>query len=280
MKALALRVALLAGTAICLLWPWPAWAQSTGRIECARSDEYVYLYGSMTTLQVRATLQCGEVVVITLRYEYYFGVRTAKGEEGFVPQASVVVIRDRPTAGAKAPVPGAARERTHYDKQPPEATPARPVPPFTLLKNTAVRVKLVNGISSATAHVGDPVELEVLDPVLVEGLVVLNKGAKTGAVVAEVEAKRKFGHGGRLALSITSLRLADGEQAPLRSYEEVSGSASTSHVSAGKDAVMAENTEFTVLVDGDVHLNREAFETGKDASPTASAPAAEAPKPQ
>ena len=58
-------------------------AQNTGRIECARDDGYVYLYSSMVTLDVRATLQCGEVVQITGRYEGYFGVRNAKGDTGW-----------------------------------------------------------------------------------------------------------------------------------------------------------------------------------------------------
>lgn len=244
-------------------------AQSTGRIECARSDEYVYLYSSITTLQVRGTVQCGEVVAITLRYDYYYGVRTAKGDEGFVAQSSVQIIKDRPSAAPAPPAPGAAREKIHYDKAPPDAVPPRVIPPFTLLKNTAVRLKLVNTLSSATAQIGDPVTLEVVDDVLVDGVVVLRKGDKAAGTVAEVELKKKFGKGGRLAISMTSLRLADGEKAPLRSYEEVSGAASGSHISSGKDAVMMEGTQFVVLVDEDVHLNREALEALKN-SPAAS----------
>src|SRR5437667_2058460 len=51
----------------------------TGVQTCALpicSDDYVYLYSSMTTLDVRTTLQCGEQVQITGRYDVYFGVRT------------------------------------------------------------------------------------------------------------------------------------------------------------------------------------------------------------
>ena len=71
-----------------LLFPALARAQNTGRIECARGDGYIYLYSSMTTLDVRTTLQCGEIVQITGRYETYCAVRTAKGEVGYVPLAS------------------------------------------------------------------------------------------------------------------------------------------------------------------------------------------------
>ena len=258
-------ILLLCAAAIFIFLTPLAHAQNTGRIECARSDDYVYLYSSMTTLQVRSNLQCGEIVYITLRYEFYYGVRTAKGDTGFVPEASLVVIKDQPGTGLPAPASAAPRERLHYDRPRDATNPVRVAPAFTLAKNTPVRVKLVKTLSSATAHVGDPVELEVLEDVLVQGVNVLPKGTKESGVIAEAEPKKRFGHGGKLAFSVTSLRLADGEQAPLRAYEEASGTAGTSSaVLSSKDAVMQQNAEFTLLVDGDVPLKPEAFEKLQD----------------
>jgi hypothetical protein len=264
------KILLLGAAVIYILSAAPAKAQNTGRIECARSDDYVFLYSSMTTLQVRSNLQCGEIVYITLRYEFYYGVRTAKGDTGFVPEASLVVIKDQPGTGLPAPTAEGSRERLHYDR-PEAANPARAISGFTLAKNTPVRVKLVKTISSATAHVGDAVELEVLDDVVVQGVVVLPKGSKENGVIAEAEPKKRFGHGGKLAFSVSSLRLADGEQAPLRSYQEASGGAGTSSaVLASKEATMQQNAEFTLLVDGDVRLKRETFEQRGDDSRTGS----------
>ncbi len=51
----------------CLVLPGIARAQSVGQVECPRAGDYVYLYSSMTTLDVRTTLQCGERVQITGR---------------------------------------------------------------------------------------------------------------------------------------------------------------------------------------------------------------------
>ncbi|MGA3177008.1 MAG: hypothetical protein ABSE19_06630 [Candidatus Acidiferrum sp.] len=280
--------ALYSAVAYCLFFPSLSKAQNTGRIECARNDGYVYLYSSLTTLDVRATLPCGAIVQITTRYDVYFGVRTAKGEIGFVPQTNVVVLRDQP--GAALPAPSSeppARERIHYDEQPREApvpTPAA-VPAFTLLNNTPVRVKLTKTISSADAHVGDAVEFEVLDDIFVQGIPVLTKGSKAGGVIAEAEPKKRFGHAGRLAFSITSVRLADGEQAHLRGYQEASGSSNTSStavipLASGKDVAILKDAEFPALVDGDFPLKREAFTTPKDASTTAPAPPAQTPQPQ
>jgi hypothetical protein len=152
-------------------------------------------------------------------------------------------------------------------------------PTFTLTKNTPVRVKLVKALSSTTAHVGDPVELEVLEDVLVQGVNVLPRGTKESGVIAEAEPKKRFGHGGKLAFSVTALRLANGEQAPLRAYEEASGTAGTSSaVLASKDATMPQNAEFTLLVDADVHLKREAFEEHGDDSHRDSASSPVAPE--
>jgi len=63
-----------------LLLPAVSQAQDLGQIECARAGDYTFLYSSIVTLDIRSTLQCGQQVEITGRYDNYFGVRTAKGE--------------------------------------------------------------------------------------------------------------------------------------------------------------------------------------------------------
>src|SRR6266404_1137444 len=116
-------------------------AQSVGQVECPRAGDYVYLYSSMTTLDVRTTLQCGEQVQITGRYDVYFGVRTAKGDVGYVPVDSLLLLKDQP--GAKAPLPKSVptvRERTQYDSPGSTAgnAPSAPSNPseFTLRNGT------------------------------------------------------------------------------------------------------------------------------------------------
>lgn len=266
---------------LCLCFSSLASAQSTGRIECARNDGYVYLYSSLTTMDVRATLQCGEIVQVTGRFNNnFYGVRTAKGDVGFVPLSTIVLLKDQPGTGLPAPPPEPpARERMHYDEGPSAApVSARPVvPAFALLNNTPVRVKLTKTISSDTAHAGDLVEFDVIEDVLVEGVPVLTKGSKVSGIISLVEPKKRFGHNGRLAFTITSVRLADSEQVPLRCYQEVSGSSnapsnSVLPLAAGKDASILQGTEFTALVDADLHLKHEAFAASKDAPATAPLP--------
>jgi hypothetical protein len=259
--------------AFLLLSPAATFAQSVGKVACARPGDYTYLYSSMTTLDVLRTLQCGEQLEITGRYDAYFGVRTAKGEVGYVPQASVLLFKDKPGLKAAQPAtpPPVARARTAYDEPAASApSPVSVVPAgfdLTLANGTPVHVKLTKAISSATAKVGEVVEFEVSEDVLVDGIRVIPRGAKAGGTVTEAEAKKRMGHGGKLTLAIQSVRLGNNEKAAVRSFLETTGAAGgVLPLAHGKDVVFTEGTEFTAFVDGDVYLKRVAFQPSKDRS--------------
>ena len=260
-------------------------AQSVGQVECPRGDGYVYLYSSITTLEVRSTLQCGEQVQITVRYDTYYGVRTNKGETGFVPSSSLLLVKDK--QGPNAPQPPAARParpRIAYDPTAnPEAAPkTSPDPSELILPNgTPIRLKLSKMISSASAHGGELVDLEVLEEVTVEGLTVIRKGAAATGMVKEAEPKKRFGHGGKLGFLVYSVRLSNDEKAAVRSYQESNGAnpsgGSVLPLASGKDVVFTQGMEFTAYVDGNVHLKREAFQATKDNATAAPTSAAENP---
>jgi hypothetical protein len=257
---------------VCFWLPAIAKAQSMGQVECPRSEGYVYLYSSMTTLDVRTTLQCGEQVQITVRYDGFFGVKTAKGETGFVPQSSLLLIKDQPGPKALQPKPQLPpRPRTAYDDPNlhPEALPPPPVanPGFALPNGVPIHLKLSKAISSATAHVGDQVELEVVEEVVIDGLCVIAKGAPALGVVTEAEPKKRMGHGGKLGVLVKSVRLSDDEKAAVRSFQESAGSSSSTvainPLAHGKDVEFALGTDFTAYADGDMPLKREAFQAAK-----------------
>jgi len=253
--------------------PATAREQSVGQVECPRSGGYVYLYSSMISMDVRGTLQCGEQVQITGRYDTYFGVRTAKGEVGYVPLESVLLIKDRPGANQPKALPQKpARELTPYDEHPaPPQPPIKTVPAgfdLTLANGTPVHLKLGKTISTASAHVGDVVELHAAEEVAVDGLTVVPIGATAVGIVTEVEPKKRLGRGGKLALSINFLRLGNNEKVAVRSFQETAESSSLAGAGVsqghGKDIVFAEGSNFTAYVDGDVHLKKETFLAVKD----------------
>jgi hypothetical protein len=127
------------------------------------------------------------------------------------------------------------------------------------------------------------IEFEVVDDVVLQGLPVLTKGSAASGVISQAEPKKRFGRDGRLVFSIKIVRLADGENATVRCYHEISGSSNTSSadsavpLASGKDAVVPQDTKFTALIDGDVPLKRESFVTAKDAASAPSAAPAQAP---
>ena len=252
--------------------PAVAQAQSVGQVECPRSGGYVYLYSSMTTLDVRTTLQCGEQVQITGRYDLYFGVRTAKGEIGYVPVESLLLLKDKPGAkAAQLMTVAPARERTTYDA-PATATEMPPSVPHSpseiILRNgTPIHLRLGKTISSATAHVGDVVELQVVEEVMVEGLSVIPQGSAAMGMVKEAEPKKRLGHGGKLAFSIDFVRLKDNEKAAVRSFQESTGSNNSAGailpLATGKEVVFTQGAEFTAYVDGDQQLKKKPFQPEK-----------------
>jgi len=274
------------GVVFCVLLPASVKAQSAGQVECPRSGDYVYLYSSMTTLDVRTTLQCGEQLQITGRYDRYFGVRTAKGEIGYVPVESLLLLKDKP--GTKAPQPKTmqpARERTPYDApvKPSEVGSSAPPSPseFTLRNGTPIHLKLGKTISSATAHVGEVVDLRVVEEVIVNGLSVIPSGAAAIGLVTDAEPKKRMGHGGKLAFSINFVHLKDDEKAAVRSFQESTGSSNSAGailpLSSGKEVVFTEGTEFTAYVDGDMQLKKEAFQAQQDPASAAPPPRAQNP---
>ncbi|MGC1482962.1 MAG: hypothetical protein WA789_04135 [Candidatus Acidiferrum sp.] len=268
---------------LCLVAPAISSAQDLGQVACARPGDYVYLYSSITTFDVHSTLQCGQEVVITGRYDSYFAVRTAKGEIGYVPLASLLLIKTVPGEKiALPPTKAPAREKTPYDEpfKPSESPLNAPgSPSFLVLRDsTPVTLKLQKAITSADAQVGDDVTFEVTEDVVVDGFLVIPKGAAALGVVNEAEPKKALGRGGKLGVLIRSVRLADDEQAILRSGDLSKGSSSTAGmvipVVHGKDITFPKGMNFIGYVNGDTRLKRDNFHSSKEtigATPTAQA---------
>ncbi|HKW57903.1 MAG TPA: hypothetical protein VJN42_11150 [Candidatus Acidoferrum sp.] len=263
-------------------------AQSVGQIECARSGGFVYLYSSIETLDIRRTLECGQQVEITGRYDSYFAVRTASGETGYVPLESVTLLKTAPGAKpALSPAKSPTRERTFYDP------PAKPgdsasktenaASALLLLDSTPIQMKISKTISSADAKVGDEVPFQVSAEVLVGGFLVVPKGATGIGVVNEAEPRKALGRGGKLSVIIRSVRLADNEEVGLRSDTERKGSSSAAGVVVplmhGKDITFPQGMEFTAYVNGDRRLKRENFRAAESAAAAPTAPTGGNPHP-
>jgi plastocyanin len=151
--------------------------------------------------------------------------------------------------------------------------------PNTLLDGTAVKLRLGENLTSATAKAGDQVSFEVTEEVDVDGVAVIAKGGQALATVTDASPKKSMGRGGKLDVNVDSVRLIDGEKAQLRAVQDNKGGG---HVGAmtgamvatsivffpaaplflfvhGKDIVIPQGTEVTAFVQGDMKLDMAKF---------------------
>jgi hypothetical protein len=161
----------------------------------------------------------------------------------------------------------------------PKIVGAPPALPNTLMDGTAVKLRLAETITSASAKVGQSVAFEVVDEVDVTGVPIISKGAQALATVTIAETKKSMGRGGKLDVNIDSVRLVDGEKAALRATEGGKGGGHTGAMTAGivgtaivffpaaplllfihgKDITIPKGTEVMAFVAGDMHLEMAKF---------------------
>ena len=257
---------------VCLFLPPISSAQKSGKagpvsqmglIQCSRQEGYAYLYSSMATLEISTTLKCGQAVTILDRSDNYVHVRTDAGDDGFVPLSNVGFLK--PGAVPRAAAAPETRELTHYDN-PERMAAARtaPSPEEIILPNQmAVHLKLGRELSSETAKVGQEVNFEVAEAVIVHGRTLIDKGAPAAGTVTEAEPKGRMGKGGKLNVSVNSVQLANGEKLALRSFGINTSNETKPGLSLpklhGKEVTFPQGSEMTAYVDGDQHLKAASF---------------------
>jgi len=156
---------------------------------------------------------------------------------------------------------------------------ADPPPANTLLDGTAVKLRLSENLTSATAKAGQSIPFEVLEEVNVQGVPVIAKGAQALGTVTLAESKKSMGRAGKLDVNIDSVRLMDGEKAALSATRNEKGGGHTGAMTAGivataivffpaaplllfihgKDITIPKGTEITAFVAGDMKLDPAKF---------------------
>ena len=154
--------------------------------------------------------------------------------------------------------------------------------PNTLQNGTAVKLKLTENLSSASAKTGQKVPFEAVEEVDVDGVPVIAKGAQGIGTITLAEPKRAMGRPGKLDVNIDSVRMIDGENAALSATKSEKGGGHTGAMTAGmvgtaivffpaaplllfihgKDITIPEGTEITAFVSGDNKLDMAKFAPG------------------
>ncbi len=174
---------------------------------------------------------------------------------GNVSDAVVAVMQAR-----MARVQGAGAPADHGSSGAPEGGGTG----LVIADGTEVTVRLIRQISSADARLDDEVKFEAVDALMVDGRVVVEKGAEARGRVLLAQSKRSFGRKGKLDFSIDTVEAVDGQNIRLRYSREMRGEgrAATAGVVTwlagpfgffvkGKDVEIAAGTEYTIFIDGE-----------------------------
>ena len=100
------------------------------------------------------------------------------------------------------------------------AAPAAPAPARRVAvrvpAGTPVELETAYTINSQLVRAGDDVSFRVVNPVIVDGQVVIEKGAAATALVTKAERGGHFGRAGRLAWAVKEVTAADGTRIPVQ----------------------------------------------------------------
>ncbi len=162
----------------------------------------------------------------------------------------------------------------------PSPTPAGYV---TIPGGTPLHVTLVGKVSSSNANVGDTFAIQAADNVVVDGWIVITKGAVGQGEVATVDRAGSHGHPGTLGIQMDWIFAADGEKLHLTSQRDTSegegkqGASSTltvvSWLALGLPGLFAHNFVHgrDIDIDGSKQLDAFTQDTAHIVSPTKAA---------
>lgn len=142
----------------------------------------------------------------------------------------------------------------------------------TIPDGTPMAVELLSAVSSNTAKEGDIVDFVILYPVIVSGVIVIEKNAPAKGRIVRVKKTRYWGRAGRVGWAMQDVLLVDGNRTHLRMEKKLTGDSKGGTVLAGslvtalvfwpavpfwglkkgKDAVYPVGTRFEAYVHGDV----------------------------
>ena len=176
----------------------------------------------------------------------------------------------------------------------PAVLPGQQATPRTIRipDGTPLRLSLMDGLSSATNEVDDPINFEVTEDVKVGDVVVFPRGTSARGHVVEVEPKRRLGRAGKLNFSVDNAKAPDGTNVRLRASsvrkgEEKSGTVIVGTVllsplfliMRGKDVNIPKGTNFNAYVDGDRDVALSGPAAAPVSAPAPTQPVAVAPAP-
>ncbi|MEO6051942.1 MAG: hypothetical protein ABIP78_11500 [Pyrinomonadaceae bacterium] len=127
---------------------------------------------------------------------------------------------------------------------------------------TEISAVTIETISSKTAHEDDPIQFQVDEDIVIDGVIVIAKGTLVKGVVSNAKKSGFFGRGGELNVRIESTETVDKQKLKLRAAKGKAGDNKTGTTVAlvvlfgplgflkkGKNAEIAKGTHIKVFTD-------------------------------
>lgn len=150
---------------------------------------------------------------------------------------------------------------------------------FGLQDGTPIKLRTNRNLSSADDKTGGTVDFEVLEEVKIGETIVVPRGGIALGTVTNGKPKGRMGKGGKLDITIDSVRLVSGEKVALRAVKESKGGSHTGAMTGaivatsilffpaapfflfmkGKDITIPKGTEITAYINGDIPLEASKF---------------------
>jgi hypothetical protein len=122
-----------------------------------------------------------------------------------------------PDASAPVPPPPVASDPSAPQNPPPAPLPPQTIPPqLTIKAGTYVTVRTNQFLSSDRNQAGDAFSATLVRPIIVDGVVVAERGQTLGGKVTEAKKAGRVSGTSRLALQLTDLPIVDGQQTPIQ----------------------------------------------------------------
>ena len=126
-------------------------------------------------------------------------------------------------------------------------------PKIRLPKGTTVKLRVIQPISSATARLGDRVDLEVAEDVKVDGAIIIPKNGKAEGFVAEAMSGQLWG-AGSVAVYVGSLLTRTGFRLPVHGFTTASAITGAATNNASREVMIGEGTEIMASTEIDIPL--------------------------
>lgn len=137
------------------------------------------------------------------------------GQSGSAPDSAATQTQSQNTAAAPGQQPAQAQAR-----------PAEPrAKPIVVPEGTAITVTVDQAVSSKTNEAGDHFVASVAEPVVVDGKVVIARGAKVSGTVTDSKSAGRFKGNAELSLTLTSVTVGKREyDLKTSTYSDATGS--------------------------------------------------------